>query len=342
MDIAANFRVTANEGDITSVIADRLISLKFSDEMGFQSDMLEIHLADHDPDNPIVKPNKGAELELWLGYDDNLQRMGLFVADEIGISGWPKQMTIRARAAAYDKTPKGKLDLQTQKVRSWPDKTNLGDMVAKIAKEHGMESVVSQALSGIVLPHLSQTEESDISFLVRVTKQYDGVVKPSGGKLVVAKRGESRSASGEELPSVTFDATDCHSFHMVESARESPGTVVAYWHATLQGKRIEVKVGSGDPVKRLRHYYPTEDAATAAANGELDKRKRKQQELSISVPGNSGLQTECTLKLTGFDAAIDGDWLVRRVEHELDKSGGYRCHVDAEKPTDTPVEPDDA
>lgn len=341
MDVAGNFRVSANSDDITKIIADRLISLKYTDEMGFESDMLEIVLADHDPQNPIQKPPKGAELELWLGYDDNVQKMGLFVADEITISGWPKKLTIRARAAAYDKTPLGKKDLQTQKVRSWPNGTKLGAMVAKIAKEHGMESNVAKSLASITLPHLSQTEESDISFLVRVTRQYDAVVKPAGGKLILAKRGESQSASGEDLPAIKVDASQCTAFHMVESAKEAPGTVVAYWHSTLQGKRIEVMVGSGDPVKRLRHYYPTQDAAEAAANGELDKRKRKQQELNITLPGDPNLQAECTLTVTGLDDAIDGDWLVRRVEHELEPATGYHCSLDAEKPTDTPEEDDD-
>jgi phage protein D len=326
--IAPAFRVSANSKDITDAIADRLISLRLTDELGFQSDMLEIRLADHDQDKPIQKPPKGAELEVWLGYDGNVQRMGLFVADEIERGGWPRYMTIRARAAVYDKTPKGKTDLQTQKVRSWPDKTKLGDMVQKIAKEHGMEAVVAKSLASVTLPHLDQTEESDISFLVRVTRQYDAVVKPAGGKLVLAKRGES------DLPSVSLDAIACTSFHLVESAREASGTVVAYWHNKKSAKRIEVKVGSGDPVKRLRHFYPTEDAAKAAAQGDMDRRQRAEAKLSLTMPGNPNVQAEGKLSLASFGDGIDGEWLVVRVEHELDPRAGYSCHVSAEKPKD--------
>lgn len=333
LKIAPQYRVTANSQDITAAIKDRLISLRLTDEMGFQSDMLEIHLADHDPANPIQKPPKGAELEVWLGYDGQVQRMGLFVADEIEMAGWPGTMTIRARAAAYENTPKGKTDLQTQKARSWPDKTKLGDMVAKIAKEHGMEAAVAKSLASITLPHFDQTEESDISFLVRVTKQYDAVVKPSGGKLTVAKRGESQSVSGDALPTVTLAATDCTSFRLVEATRESPGTVVAYWHSTAKGKRNEVKVGSGDPVKRLRHAYPTEDAAKAAAQGDLDKRVRGEAKLSVSMPGDPLVQAEGKLTLTGFRDSVDGEWLIKRVEHEMDGQG-YSCHVECEKPKD--------
>lgn len=231
--IAPEFRVSANAADITAAIKDRLISLRLTDEMGFQSDMLQIVLSDHDPAKPIQKPPKGAELEVWLGYDGQVERMGMFVADEVETAGWPRTMTIRARAAAYEQTPKGKTDLQTQKVRSWPGLTKLGDMVSKIAKEHGMQPAVAKSLASITLPHLDQTEESDISFLVRVLKQYDAVVKPSGGKLTVAKRGESQTVSGDAMPTITLKAEDCTSFRMTEAARESPGTVVAYWHLSL-------------------------------------------------------------------------------------------------------------
>lgn len=332
MGVTPEFRVSANSDDITKAIADRLLSIRLTDEFGFESDLVEIHLADHDPANPINKPPKGAELEVFLGYDGSVKRMGLFIADEIELAGWPGTMTIRARAATYEATPKGKKDLQTQKVRSWANGTKLGAMVQKIAKEHGMTAVVAKSLADIVLPHFSQTEESDISFLVRVTRTYDAVVKPSGGKLVLAKRGESQTASGEEMPDIELAATDCTGFSMTESAREEGGTVVAYWHSTAQSKKIEVKVGSGDPVKRLRHFYPTAAAAKAAAQGEMDKRTRGKCKLSLTMPGNTELQAEATLTLSGFRPGIPTDWLIRRVEHDFQagSGGGYKCHVEAE------------
>lgn len=327
------FRLTANDKDITATIAARFRSLRLTDESGLSSDTLEVTLADHDPQNRIQRPPKGAELELWLGYDDQVQRMGLFVCDEFERGGWPGYVTIRARAAVYDQTTKGKTDLQSQKRRSWPNGTRLGDMVAKIAKEHAMEPAVAPALASIALPHTAQTEESDLSFLLRILKNYDAIVKPAGGKLVVAKRGDSKSIGGAELPTVKLDATDVTDWHVNQSERETGGTVVAYWHSTAQSKRNEISLGSGDPVKRIRHFFPTEDAATQAAQAELDKRKRQQNRFSGSLPGRVDLMAEATLVLSGFGADdVDGEWLIKRVEHELDAAGGYRCRVEAELP----------
>jgi phage protein D len=326
------FRIVANSIDVTAVIADRLISLRLTDEAGVDSDTLEIVLADDQPDAPIEKPAKGAELEVFLGYETAATRMGLFVADEIEMSGWPGEMVIRSRAAPYDKSRGGKSDLQTHKSRNWADGTKLGDMVAKIAKEHGMEPAVSAGLRAITLPHFDQTEESDISFLVRIAKRYDAIAKPAGGKLVLAKRGEGKTVGGEDLPTITVTPTDEVTWRVVEASRESAGTVVAYYHAKGAAKKTEVVVGDGEPVKRLRHYYPTEDAAKRAAKAELDRSARGMSTLSLSVPGDPALCAECKLSLIGFRAGVPVEWIVTRVVHELDAGSGYRVSIEAELP----------
>ena len=79
LNIAPAFRILANSEDITAAIRDRFKSMRLTDETGTTSDTVEITLADHDPANPIAVPPTGAELEVFIGYDDQAQRMGLFV-----------------------------------------------------------------------------------------------------------------------------------------------------------------------------------------------------------------------------------------------------------------------
>lgn len=333
MEISPATRIIANDQDITAAISDRFRSMRLSDAAGIESDTLEITLADHDPAQPIKTPPTGAELEVFLGYDGAATRMGLFVCDEIEFTGWPGTMTIRARAAVYEASKKGKKDLQTQKARSWPKDTTISAMVAKIAKEHGMEPAVAKSLSSIKLPHLDQTEESDISFLLRVLKPYGGIVKPAGGKLVVAKRGESKTVSGGDLPTVTMRPEDVGPWTCRKSTKDAKGTVVAYYRDLAQSKRQEVKVGSGDPVKRLRHAYPNADTAKKAAQAELDKRERGETTFSATLVGRPDLAAEGKLVLEGFRDGVAGTWLLAKVEHVLDEQG-YRCNIEAEKPTE--------
>lgn len=113
------YRITANGADLESFLATRLKGISVTDTAGFESDVLEIELSDHDGAAPIALPSTGAELEVWLGYRPaGLRRMGLFVVDEIELAGWPGCMTIRGRAAPFEATARGKTDLQTQKTRA--------------------------------------------------------------------------------------------------------------------------------------------------------------------------------------------------------------------------------
>lgn len=328
-------RVIANGEDITSTITGRFISLTLTDEVGMASDVLEITLDDSNPLNPVQVPPTGAELELAIGYDGIFEPMGLYICDEIELAGWPGQMVIRARAAVYDKSKSGKQDLQTQKTRSWQAGTKLADMVKKIASEHGLDPKVAQSLQGITLPHIDQADESDINLLIRTAKKYDAIVKPAAGSLVIARNGESKSIAGNQLPTVRVDASDCKSWRMVFSKRETAGMVVAYWNKVQEAKRREVKVGQGEPVRRLRNGYPSEEMALAAARAELQRRERAQKTLSMNLIGSTSLQAEAPLIVSGFRPDVDGEWLIKRVTHRIDASSGYTCDIEAEKPNDT-------
>lgn len=330
--IEPTWRVIANQSDITASIAERLISLTLTDAVGIESDLLEITLADDQPVAPIAVPPTGAELQVFIGYDGIEQPMGLFICDEVELAGWPGEMVIRARAAVYDKSKGGKSDLQTQKSRSWPKGTKLGDMVNKIAKEHSLTPAVADSLKSIELPHTDQADESDINLLVRMAKRYDAIVKPANGKLALAKRGESKSVSGEQLQPVAIDASECSAFRMVQAKRETAGMVVAYWHAVKQSKRNEVKVGTGEPVRRLKQYYPTEAMALAAARADLQRRQRAQETVSITCAGSPLIAAEAPLTLSGFRPNVDGNWLISRVTHRIDASSGYVCDLEGEKP----------
>ena len=80
MGIAPRFRVTANNEDITEALRERFVSLRLTDKAGLDSDELTITLADHDPQAPIALPPAGAELTVWLGYDDQADEMGVSLA----------------------------------------------------------------------------------------------------------------------------------------------------------------------------------------------------------------------------------------------------------------------
>lgn len=331
LNVKPDYRVIADSKDITETIAERFKSLRLTDEVGTTSDTLEISLADHIADAPITIPPTGAELEIFLGYDGVVRRMGLFVCDEIELSGPPSEMVIRARAAPYEKSKGGKLDLQTQKTRSWKAGTTIDAIVKAIAVEHSMKAVISPELAPIKLPHTDQSSESDSNLLQRIAQRYDAIAKAADGKLLFVKRGDAKTASGEDMGSFTVTPADVSSWRVTKAMRDSAGTVVAYYRDNKKAARQEVKVGSGDPVYRLRLGYKDRDSALAAAKSRQRQRARSEVTISVSLPGDPGIVAESKMVMQDFRDGVDGEWLVTRAEHYVGPDG-YRCMVEGQLP----------
>lgn len=324
MGLKPSLKVVANGSDITETLVPFLLSISVSDKTGYESDTCEINLVD-DPKRPIKMPPKGAVLEVFMGYDGNLVPMGLFVADEIEIEGPPERMIIRARATIQTKSKDGKTSIMSQKTRSWPKGTAIRTMVKKVATEHGLSSKVSNVLESVVLPHFDQSDESDINFLLRIAKRYDAICKAAGGKLLFIKRGETT------LAPTTIKRNQLTSWRMTMSSKDNAGTVIAYWNERKNAKRHEVKVGTGEPIRRLKHSYKDEKSAQGAAQSALDQSKRDGEKLSLSLPGNPIFSAEMPITIEEVRDGVNGDWIIEQVTHTIDKSVGYSCQMEAVK-----------
>jgi phage protein D len=329
-----DYRIKANSADITALIRARLISLRYTDEAGAASDMLEIVLADHDDARPLAMPRVGAILSLSIGYKNALRKIGDFTVDEIERSGYPCSLTIRARAAGFDKGDNGAGNFKTQRTRGWVAGMTIGGVVAKIAQEHGLKPRVASNLAGEVLPQIDQKFESDLNFLLRVLKKYGAIAKPTNGFLVVSRTGTLKSISGLALPPVTLKPADVASFRMVQSKRETAGQVVAFWHSVEKAKQMQESVGEGEPVTRLPTDYPTQALALAAARAELERKQRGGATVSLTMAGRADVMAEGALILSGFRDGVNGSWSITRAEHAIN-NGGYVTTVEAEIPTDT-------
>ena len=320
------FRVFADSVEITDTVRERLVSLSVTDEAGRRSDTLEIRIDDRD--GVVELPRKGAKLEVSLGYrETGLARMGLFVVDEVELSGPPDALVIRGKAADMEAS------LKEHRTRPWDDVT-LGDMVAAIATEHGLEPRVGEFLAPIDIPHLDQTEESDLHLLTRLARQYDAVAKPAGGHLLFVPRGEAKTAMGREIPAVAIHRSETAEHRVTLADRGKYQSVIAHWHDTATGARTPVRSGEGRPAFTLRHAYPDATAAMDAARAKLDVLGRGLGTLGLTLKqGNPLLAAETPLILSGFRRGVDGDWVATRVSHNLG-DGGYETRVEVETPKD--------
>ena len=269
------YSISVNSANLD--IKNKLISLNITDELGLLSDRAEILL--DDSDDKLAIPPRGVEIAISLGYEgEGLYPMGTYIADEIEVSGMPRQMRITARASD-SKIRDLFSSITAAKSRSWHKKL-LSEIIESIATEHGFTDYkISNELQGIYMGHLDQTDESDISFLQRLARDLDAFIKHSGSKLLFLQR----DIAG--IKSITLNGKDISAYNLTVSERTKHLKVKAKWHNLITGKTEEVSIGEGEPVHSIRNIYATKALATSAAKAKYRQIKDGNAKLELVVIG---------------------------------------------------------
>ena len=324
------FRIEANGGDITSLIADRLVSLRITDQAGQQSDSLEITLDDRDKRVPIA--NSGTWLRVWLGYSTGGRTpvyMGAFAVDEVELGMGPRSMVIKATASNTAPTL-----VKEQKTKSWHGKT-LGDVVQEIAQRNNLVPVIKGELASVQIQHEDQTNESDQSFLTRLAEKYRATIKPADGRLVVVPRGAADNAGN-----VTIKQEEVTNWRATLKNRGAYGAVKAKWLDRSVNKEKVITAGESGgalPAFEEKQLFKSEAEAQKAADSRLQSLRAGEVRISLQMPGRPDVNAEGLVTLTGFREYVDGTWNVKSVTHDLG-SGGYittvECGTQGEESSD--------
>lgn len=301
------FRLEADGADLTAVIADRLISIRVTDQAGQQSDSLEVTLDDRDAKVPV--PRSGAWLKLWLGYRGPGQAplfMGSYAVDEVDLSNGVRSMVIKATAAQT--APEL---VKEQRSQSW-HRTTLGAIAGEIAQRNGLQLVLKGRIGDVEIRHEDQTSESDQSFLTRLAEKHGATIKPANGSLVVAPRGKG---SASPVPNI--------------SGRVSSGQAVALARQAGFTGNDAITMGaiamaeSGGSVRALNSRAPDLSYGIWQINmiGRLGPERRQQLGLSSNEqlydPATNARAARAIWQQQGFNA-----WSVYR-------SGAYRRYLAA-------------
>lgn len=322
MEYAPYFFIFANDEDITDHIRKYTSSLSIIDKAGMESDTVSITLSD--PYDELVPPPTGAELNVRLGYGTTARHMGRYVVDTVSIKGPPDVLTISAKGTPFTDS-KAMSALHSKKRKSWfPD--TLGVMAITIANEHGLILAIDQDLSKITLPHVDQVDESNINLLTRMCLQLDATVKANDGKLIITRKANGKSVSGATLPILRFVPENITSYSVKRLQRSVPGKVVASWYNCHSAKEEDLVVGDAEPTEKIRHIYPTKQAAAKAAQALYNQKNRNAYSLDLSLPGNPNIIAEGRISLEGFRTGVNGLWDITEVSHKIGP-GGYTTSV---------------
>ncbi len=178
-------------------IKDRVISLRLTDESGTIDDVVEV-CVDYRDDN--IKVPK--ELKIALGYrETGVLPIGVYTVNEVTVQSPPKTLTIKAHATNL------MISLKEKVSREWHQIT-LGDLVKEIANKHGYGHKVAEEFKDILIPHIDQTEESDINLLTRIAIEREAMAKLAGGYILFIPKGAAKSATGKVLGTTTIRPED--------------------------------------------------------------------------------------------------------------------------------------
>jgi phage protein D len=311
------FRILADGADVTQAIADRLLSMRISDQAGQQSDSLEIALDDRGSLLPV--PRSGAWLRVWLGYSSGGKLpvyMGSFAVDEVDLSMGPRSMVIKATAAQT--APEL---VKEQKTESW-HKTTLGEVVEKIAKRNGLTLVIKGGLGSVPIKHEDQTNESDQSFLTRLAEKYKATIKPADGKLVVTPRSQGAGTFAIKVDEVT-------DWRATLKNRGAYGQVKTKWlDRKTNTEKVETFGEKGPlPAYEDKQLFRDQAEAKKAAESRLQSLKSGEVRISLRMPGRPELNADGQVTLQGFREYVDGAWVIKQITHEL-AGGGYTTSVE--------------
>ena len=240
---------------------------------------------------------------------------------------------------AEDRLQQGRMARRTR-VFSNP---SIADLARELARQLSLTPVIT-GFDQSIGPQV-QLNESDLAFLRRVLRRYDGDLQVVGDELHVSPRGDVRRGALElQLHSQLRRARV-----LADLAHQTTEVTVAGWDAA-QGRRIVGTSAGVDPgpgsgqtgAQVLRrtlgprsHHIAhlaasSEEEARSLADSAFDTEARRFVCVEATAEGNPVLRVGSHVRLSGMGDRFDNTYYVTRTCHRFDLSRGYETDFEAE------------
>lgn len=332
--------ISYNGKDISADIAPYLKSLSYRDNLSGEADDLQIVLEDRAGLwQSSWLPEKGASLHVTLKVSqwasltgEKTFPLGAFEIDEISVSGYPSEVQIKAVSVPDGNTLRGE-----EHTRSW-EKAELKTIAQDIASGAEME-LFYDTEDNPVIDRAEQTEQSDLSFLLALCRDYGLALKISDGKIIIfdeAKYEAEEAALTFVKPGTVYteDSEGKMTFlpHLLSYSISSKiRDVFAACHVKYQDSSTKeiIETTFTAPGKTGKTLQVKEQVANTAEAERLAKKRLREKNkdeitASISLPGSFHIAAGMTAMMQGF-GAFDGKYIITEAEHSM--SGGYTVRV---------------
>lgn len=299
------FKLEARGKDMTQDIKTKLLSLSFNDEAGIKSDSLELKVS-----GSFKRPDFKDELKLWLGYEDEpLFYCGTFKVQNSTLENG-QTLNISATGADFSAS------LKERKNRTF-ENINVQALCTKIAAEH---SLTPRCNLHQILSVAAQTNESDLHFLKRLSRELGAVFSIKNNCLIFKDQKEKKS-----LPQFELDLKQASRCSIKYSNKTLYKSCEASWHDTKANRAQAVVVGSGQPRLHIKGAYQSAQEAQTKVQAALHRANKGTISGSLSHKGQA-IYAGGRLKLIGH-AQATGEYSLKSVRHSFDKSGGWNMEV---------------
>lgn len=314
----AILNISYDDKDISKSINKYLESLSYTDFAHGKMDDLQITLNNSSGiwSNDWF-PGKGAKLKFSIAFNKARLDPGIFVIDNVSESAPPSIFKMKALSSveSVKKSPMNLNGLKTRQKRTHEDIT-LGEVIKSIALYHGLKHVY-QVEKEILLERVTQ-DESDLTFLKKITEEYGLKLKLQSEKIIVYSGNKY-----EEKPPVmeiTKGASNIKSYDFNSKAHDTYSSVLLLYQ-NIKDKSPEKYRWTPDSNILGEELTLNKGAMSVAKAEELAKSAlRKKNESgdtgNMKFLGNPLLRAGITLDLKKF-GVFSGKYFVDEAKHDL-------------------------
>lgn len=319
-------KILYNAKDISGDITPHLKSFSFSDVMDGEADDINITLEDRaELWQGEWLPERGDTLAVsimtlnWRSLTEGEKELplGLFEIDEVEISQPPGEVKIKAVSVPDNTELRG-----TDKSRRW-ENTTLETILRDIAAGAQMELFFDGDNPSI--DRVEQSQQSDLSFLSKLLKDYGLALKVSDRKLIVFDEQDYEEAD----PVKIIRKSALASFSLRASTREIYRGCHVKYQKSDDDEIIEYTFVPDEDKKgkllEVNEEVKSVEAAEKLARKKLREMNCKEVTVSLHTMGDFDLLAGNTVMLQGFHS-FDGKYIITKGSHDI--GSGYNMTVE--------------
>ena len=314
-----------NGRDITADLSPCLSRFSFVDRLSGEADSLDIELAEthHSLSRWLAEwyPDKAMEVVAHFGYAHApLVLAGHFEVDEVAVESPPMTVRIRALATGITKS------VRTRQGRAY-ENTTLSAIADQVAKRLG--ATRKGKIEAVKLDRVTQYQESDWQFVVRLLREYGYVAKLTDNNktLAVARladlaEGVVRELWPEDLSSWSYcdRITDVPARSAVAHHNPKTGKLVIY--QAEGGQLVPANTVTAKDADKKVVRAKTPEQAKAKATAMQERHEADKTSFECVLPGDPALIAGAAVDVRGL-SRLDGRYVIQEARHEIDVSGGY-------------------